>query len=772
VSGEPIEKTEVLAGVSSPLSPSRSGATRLLAPADLETLRRELARADEALESMASWNARLQRVIQGLVRAVTSREVADASVSAGATCVGASAGAFCALSSDGQSLQRIGGLGLVAVAESVSEIALATASAETEALTSQRPVFVASREEWSRRYPAHAGLLRARDGMSAVYPLIADGRVLGTIAFRFAGQTALSDDQRTCMLAISGHAAQALSRASRFDAECYAHAELRVAQARSKFLLEASAVLTSSHEYEHTLARVAALAVPRMADLCSIDLASDEGRSVPVEIAHTDPRSREIAYELRRRFPVLPTAEHGLGAVIREGKSVRYERISEADLRASIRDPECLRLMLELGLAGGSVMIVPMVARGRTLGAILLMSLGSGRRFDAADQAMAEELGERAATAVDNARQYLEAREAVRVREDLLGIVSHDLRNPLTGLLMRCSLLLESMPSGDLSKLVRPELEAMSRSAHRMERMLRDLMDFASIQAGYLAVERRAQPLLPLLREAMESVPVQSGKRAVRLDTDAIDPQLGVLCDRERFLQIFSNLLGNAVKFTPPGGEIAVAVTHLGGEVQFAVKDSGAGISSEDLPCIFQKFWQRSHGNRTGVGLGLHIAKTLVDAHGGRIWVQSQVGVGSTFFFTMPVAHEQQAGAPSGILIIDDDVAYRHEVAEVLSGEGYPVFEAGDGRQGLNYLRSHAPPHVILLDLMMPTMDGWEFAATVRADPALASIPIVVMSSLEKVDVNAALIGAAGCLRKPPRLPELLELAARYARPSAPAAVA
>src|SRR3954451_23144556 len=148
---------------------------------------------------------------------------------------------------------------------------------------------------------------------------------------------------------------------------------------------------------------------------------------------------------------------------------------------------------------------------------------------------MAEELGERAATAVDNARQYLEAREAVRVREDLLGIVSHDLRNPLTGLLMRCSLLLESMPSGDFSKLVRPELEAMSRSAHRMERMLRDLMDFASIQAGYLAVERRAQPLLPLLREAMESVPVQSGKRAVRLDTDAIDPQLGVLCDRERF---------------------------------------------------------------------------------------------------------------------------------------------------------------------------------------------------------------------------------------------
>jgi signal transduction histidine kinase/ActR/RegA family two-component response regulator len=757
---------EVSLGSLSALNANASEAVPEAVPADLETLRRELVQADAALEHMADRTMRLQRVITALSRAVTRKDVAGAALGAGLEAASASCGVFRVLSADGARLELIDAVGLsVCVAESTPQIDVAAPSIEAEAFDTQRAVWITNHDEWAQRYP-QAGTA-GRAGMRAIYPLVADGRALGTLAFGFSGFAALSEDQRGLMLAIANQCAQALDRARLYEAERAAHAELEAAQNRSSFLLEASAILASSPEYEDTLSRVARLAVPRVADSCTIDLASDEGTSVAVEIADSDPARREITCELRRRFPVMPNAEHGVGAVIRRGEAVLYDRVSEAGLRAHVADPECLRLLLELGLGGGSMLIVPMVARGRTLGAITFLWLGSARRFGQQDMDMAKDLGRRAAVAVDNARLYLETREAVRTREDLLGIVSHDMRNPLTGMLMRCSLLLETLPDNDVGRALRPDIQAMARSAHRMERLLRDLMDFASIQAGYLSVERRPQALSELLREVSESVVALGGKRAIELDADGVDEHTQLLCDRERFAQIFSNLLGNAIKFTPAEGAIRVEVRRADREVRFAVKDSGPGIAPEELSRIFQKYWQRPQGGRGGVGLGLHIAKTLVDAHGGRIWVESQVGKGSTFFFTMPIALEQDAPLPHGILIVDDDSEYRRGLAEALSGEGYPVFEAGDGRQALAYLRTHAPPQLILLDLMMPTMDGWEFAATVRSDAALSSIPIVVMSSLGKVDVNAVLLGAVGCLRKPPQLPALFELAARYARAQA-----
>ena len=763
MSGQPTGITKARADVTIASMSALSAGTPDAVPADVETLRRELLQADAALEHMADRTLRLQRVITALSRAVTHQDVAAAALGSGLEAASASCGVFRVLSADGEQLELVDAVGLaICLEESAPRIEVADPSFETNAFIGQRAVWITSQEEWSQRHAEHAGAPAGRAGVRAVYPLVADGRALGTLAFGFSGFAPLSEDQRGLMLAIANQCAQALDRARLYEAERSALAELEAAQNRSAFLLEASAILASSHEYEDTLSRVARLAVPRIADLCTIDLASDAGTSVPVEVADTDPARRELVCELRRRFPVSPSAEHGIGAVIRSGRPVLYDHVSEAQLRAHVRDAECLRMLLELGLVGGSLLIVPMQARGRTLGAIALMSFGPGRRFDRHHRQMAKDLGRRAAVAVDNARLYLEARAAVRTREDLLGIVSHDLRNPLTGLLMRCSLLLETLPDNDFGKQVRPDVEAMARSAHRMERMLRDLMDFASIQAGYLAVERRPQRLSDLLREVMESVFSLSGGRAVEVDTKEVDAEARVLCDRERFLQIFSNLLGNAIKFTAPDGAIRIEARRSNGEIRFAVKDSGPGISADELPRIFQKYWQRPHGGRTGVGLGLHIAKTLVDAHGGRIWVESELGAGSTFFFTIPVAIEQPVPAASGILVVDDDAVYRGELAEALGAEGYSVFEAGDGRQALAYLRAHAPPQLILLDLMMPMMDGWEFAATVRADPLLASTPIVVMSSLAKFDVNAAMLGAVGCLRKPPQLPELFDLVARY----------
>jgi signal transduction histidine kinase/CheY-like chemotaxis protein len=713
------------------------------------------------------------RVITALARAITRRDVARAALTEGLEAAGASSGLLRVLSADGAQLETIDAVGMTPELPGEQRVALDAHTAETEAFLTQRPVLITSRQE-SRRHDAELPAPSAvRTGTRAVYPLIADGRALGTIGYGFTGFVELNEEQRGLMQAFAGQCAQALDRARLYEAERSARAELEAAQRRSAFLLEASTILASSLEYQDTLSRVARLAAERVADLCSIDLADVEGRTVALEVAHVDAARRELACEMRRRMSFDPEIKLGTPAVMRSGKSELYPNNSAA-LRQRLTDPVALRIAQELEFDGGSIMAVPMIARGRTLGVITFTASTQRRRYDSSDLKMAEDLAQRAAMAIDNARLYLEMREAVRTREDLLGVVSHDLRNPLTGLLMRCTLLLETLPNDGVGQQVRPDIEAMSRSAHRMQRMLSDLMDFASIQAGHLAVERRPHLLSDLLREATDSLNVLAGRRSITLVTDDLDPGLRVMCDRERLLQVFSNLLGNAVKFTGPEGSIRILAQHRGAEAQFSVEDDGPGIPQNELPKIFQKYWQRPHGPRAGVGLGLYIAKTLVEAHGGRIWAESRPGAGSAFRFTIPVVpgpgENAEVRAPHGIMLVDDDALFRRELAEVLTREGYTVVEAADGRIALNHLRTQPLPRMILLDLMMPAMDGWEFAATIRADPMLANIPVVVMSSLDRVEINAALLGATDSVRKPVRLPQLLDLAARYAGGTAPAA--
>ena len=713
--------------------------------------------------------AQLHRAIAALARAVSPRDVIRVSLTECLEAVGAVAGLLHTLAVDGAFLDVVGATGLVpGAAEAAPRVALATQTAVTAAFLTQRAVVVDSRELWLREYPGLACLPAAREGTRIVFPLVADGRALGTISYGFDGYGEPATDRLSLIEPLAGQCALALDRARLYEAERSARAELEAAQRRSALLLEASTILASSLEYDETLSRVARLAVGRVADLCMVDLASDQGRSVALEIAHVDARKREIACELRRRFPVELGGRRGTGAVVASGKPALFEQVSSESVRAAAYAPEQLRLMLELGLPGSSAIVAPIIARGRALGAITLVSHAGGRRYDDNDLKMVEDLAHRAALAIDHTRLYLETREAVRAREDLLGMVSHDLRNPIAGMLMRCRLLLESIPERNG---VRADIEAMSRSAQHMQRMLGDLMDFASIQSGHLSVERRPYLLSDVLGDVKELLDASAGKRTVDFDTAGLGAELRVHCDRQRLSQVFSNLVGNAIKFTSPNGRIRIAARAVDGEIRFAVQDDGPGIARQQLTKIFQKYWQRPQGPRSGVGLGLYISKMLVEAHGGRIWADSTPGQGSTVWFTMPLAVGAHAHpqARHGILLVDDDAAFRRELAEILGAEGHTVVESSDGRQALNHLRTKAPPNLILLDLLMPAMDGWEFAATVRADPLLSAIPLVVMSNLEKVEINAALMGAAGHVRKPPHIDQLIALAARYDGESAAA---
>jgi signal transduction histidine kinase len=228
------------------------------------------------------------------------------------------------------------------------------------------------------------------------------------------------------------------------------------------------------------------------------------------------------------------------------------------------------------------------------------------------------------------------AEAAVRARDEVMGIVSHDLGNSLSAIGLQCRIL-ERAGTTDVEQVAR-HTATIRQLVDQMHRLRQDLIDVVSIEAGRLAIELEDQPVEPILHEAFDTIGTlaQGKDLEVRREVEADLPR--VRADRQRLLQVLSNLLGNAVKFTPSGGQITVQARRVGGMVELGVLDSGPGISPEDVGRVFDAFWRKQRGERGGAGLGLAIAKGIVERHGGTIWVESEPGSGSAFRFTLPPA--------------------------------------------------------------------------------------------------------------------------------------
>ncbi len=411
-----------------------------------------------------------------------------------------------------------------------------------------------------------------------------------------------------------------------------------------RFLAEAGLVLATTFDYEQTLKKVADLAVQYVTDFCVVELVQENGEVLRLVVTSRDP-SRAWACEALMRMKLDRRRPHLMKTVLETRQPVFLQRPAAETIAALAQSEEHHRALEAVGIR--SMVAVPLVIYERLLGAVAFISTSAFREYTPADLHLAEELARRAAVSIENARLYHAARRATQARDDVLGIVAHDLRNPLNTLLMQASLLRNGQAEPE--HRARKSAELIERAATRMSRLIEDLLDVTRLDAGQLSVAQARVPVLPLVSDAVEAHRplATSASLALRLEAAPEFPE--VWADRDRLLQIFENLVGNALKFSKPGGRITIGAAPGEGAVRFWVSDTGSGIPAENLPHLFERFWQARKGERRGAGLGLAIVKGLVEAHGGRIWVESLPGQGSTFFFTIPVVPQEEVEPDTGL---------------------------------------------------------------------------------------------------------------------------
>jgi PAS domain S-box-containing protein len=409
--------------------------------------------------------------------------------------------------------------------------------------------------------------------------------------------------------------------------------ELRTQRADA-FLSEVGEVLASSLESRDILQQVARLAAGTLADYCMVHV--QDGDAVrTVGIAHADPTREELVRGLLRRFPVQPSHhDHPVLQVLRMGAPELVADVDDAALDRLCTGADHREMVQALGLK--SALAVPIRSHAGVLG-VLALARTAGDAYDAHDLRVAEALARRAALAVENARLYEQARQAVRARDEVVAVVSHDLRNPINAVLLASTVLSDVGDPERLDPRDRKQIEIIRRAAEQMTSLTRDLLEVSALESGTVTVAPRACAPATLLSAAEMFVP-EAEEKGLALRTTVPEELPRVSADYGRVLQVMGNLVGNAVKFTPPGGEVEVGAARAAEYVRFWVRDTGPGIEREHLPRLFDRFWQARRSGYGGAGLGLAIVRGIVEAHGGQVWAESEPGAGSTFHFTLRIA--------------------------------------------------------------------------------------------------------------------------------------
>lgn len=567
-----------------------------------------------------------------------------------------------------------------------------------------------------------------------------------------------------------------------------------------RFLAEAGAVLASSLDYQTTLEQVAHLAVPQLADWCTVHIVIEDGSIEQIAVAHIDPSKLEWAHQIREKYPLDPDAPRGTALTLRTGKSDFIPDIPDALLVETALDAEHLEILRQVGFK--SVMTVPLRTQAQVVGVISLISADSGRQYTLTDLRLAEELAWRASLAIENAQLYRAAQRdratseaarkaaesANRIKDEFLAVLSHELRSPLNPILGWAKMLRTKRL--DASKTDQA-LETIERNARLQAQLIEDLLDVSRILQGKMTLNVAPVNLATTIEAALETVRLAAEAKAIQMTT-TVQPIMGIVFgDANRLQQVVWNLLSNAVKFTPAGGQINIQLTQVRDQAQIQIKDTGRGIKPDFLPHVFDYFRQED-GTMTrqfgGLGLGLAIVRHLTELHGGTVAVESAgQNLGSTFTVQLPCIHPEathpdteenrQTSQPSinsaplaglRILVVDDEPDMRELAAFILMQAGAEVTTVGSAAQALASLHESIPD-LLLCDIGMPSMDGYALIQQVRKWPPAqgGNLPAIALTAYAG-EINQQQALAAGFqkhISKPVEPEELIKAIADLSQP-------
>lgn len=552
-----------------------------------------------------------------------------------------------------------------------------------------------------------------------------------------------------------------------------------LAEQRAAFLQEASAVLASSLNYNTTLARVAQLTIPVLADFCLIHKLEDNGQLQPVAAVHRNPEQQAVVNELGHycqtsilHSPCL------LAQVLQTNSPQLIEEWTDAFARAAVQDDRLRELYRQLGAR--SVMVLPLKVQERVFGTLLLAISSSDRCYTDADFFLAIDLAQRAAIAIDNAQLHQQALEAHRIKDEFLMTLSHELRSPINAILGWANILRNQRLD---ERVVQQALETIERKARAQAQIIYDLLAMAQIVTGRMQLNPVWVDFASIVEVAIASLRVAIETKSIQLEV-SLNSETGPLRGDPKYLQhVVWSLLSNAIKFTPNGGQISIHLSRTDDRAQLQIQDTGYGIESNFLPYIFERFRQadgsirRSH---SGLGLGLALARHLVELHGGTIEAESPgQGQGATFTVSLPLPEErptststleersqaealaetQQVLRGVHLLVVEPGADEREILYVILEGYGATVTAVASIEDALVAL-DESPINVVLINGELPNLDLLMSQVRLQESDRHPKIAVIALTASERKGLPASVqsIGIERYIPKPINPIELASL--------------
>ncbi|MGN6370447.1 MAG: ATP-binding protein [Phycisphaerae bacterium] len=578
-----------------------------------------------------------------------------------------------------------------------------------------------------------------REGIRSmmVFPLRARTNYLGTLVLYYRTLRHFEPGEISIGEALSSLASAAIDNALSHRRQMQLRAEAEASERRHRFLADASIALASSLDYEATLTTVAKLAIPDLADWCTVDLADEDGSIRRVAVAHSDPEKVKWAWEIGKRYPPNPASDRGVPGVIKRGAAELHANITDEMLVGAAVDEEHLRILREVGL--NDVIMAPLKAQDRTYGVITFIAANSMKRYTSSDLLLLEDLAARAGLAIDNARLYQEAKQANQAKDRFVAVLSHELRTPLTPVL---GLISTMQKDASLPESVQADLRVLRRNVELEARLIDDMLDLTRIAKGKLQLQLQAVDAHAALRDVYELFSGEALEKKLNCTLRLEAREHMVEADPARLRQMFWNLLKNAIKFTPSGGAITIESRNVTSDdkrlLVIAISDTGIGIEEKFLPTVFDAFEQSERGRMLGgLGLGLAITKNLTELHGGSILVESAgAGKGATFVMSLPTLAvpektngDREAGLKSGeatrslrILLLEDHPDSAAVMLRILKLLGHMPVLTTTVKDAVR-LTGEQSFDLVISDVGLPDGSGMDFlkdAKFAKPTPAIA----------------------------------------------------